>query len=97
MDRTASTGGSLTKASLLEGLSERPLVVDDLDLVIRVAIDGVGVAFMGEHRAAHHLASGALVRVLEDWCRPLPRFLIYYPIRRLQPAALAALIEILRL
>jgi DNA-binding transcriptional LysR family regulator len=74
-----------------------PLVVDDLDLVIRAAIDGVGLAFMGEDRAAPHLASGALVRVLEDWCPPFPGFFLYYPSRRQQPAALAALIELLRL
>ena len=74
-----------------------PLVVDDLDLVIRAAIDGVGLAYMSEDRAAPHLASGALVRVLDDWCPPFPGFFLYYPSRRLQPAALAALIEILRL
>jgi DNA-binding transcriptional LysR family regulator len=74
-----------------------PLVVDDLDLVIRAAIDGVGLAFMAEDRAAPHLASGALVRVLEDWCPPFPGFFLYYPSRRQQPAALAALIDILRL
>jgi DNA-binding transcriptional LysR family regulator len=74
-----------------------PLIVDDLDLVIRAAIDGVGLAFMGDDRAAPHLASGALLRVLEDWCQPYPGFFLYYPSRRQQPAALAALIETLRL
>jgi DNA-binding transcriptional LysR family regulator len=74
-----------------------PLVVDDLDLVIRAAIDGVGLAYMGEDRAAPHLANGALVRVLEDWCPPFPGFFLYYPSRRQQPAALSALIETLRL
>jgi DNA-binding transcriptional LysR family regulator len=74
-----------------------PLVVDDVDLVIRAAIDGVGLAYMSEPRAAPHLASGALVRVLEDWCPPFPGFFLYYPSRRQQPAALAALIELLRL
>ena len=29
-----------------------------------------------------HLASGALVRVLEDWCPPFPGFFLYYPSRR---------------
>jgi DNA-binding transcriptional LysR family regulator len=64
---------------------------------IRAAIGGVGLTFMGEDRAAPHLASGALVRVLEDWCAPVPGFFLYYPSRRQQPAALAALIDILRL
>ncbi len=73
-----------------------PLVVDDLDLVIRAALDGVGIAYMGEDRAAPHLASGALVRVLEPWCQPFPGFFLYYASRRQQPAALAALIDALR-
>jgi DNA-binding transcriptional LysR family regulator len=76
---------------------EGPLIVDDVELIVRAAIDGVGLAFMAEETAAPHLASGALVRVLEDWCPPYPGFFLYYPSRRQLPAALAALIETLRL
>jgi len=71
--------------------------VDDLEIVIRAAIDGVGLAFMSEEDAALHLTSGALVQVLQDWCQPFPGFFIYYPSRRQQPAALSALISVLRL
>jgi DNA-binding transcriptional LysR family regulator len=74
-----------------------PLIVDDLEIVIRAAIDGVGLAFMSDDDAAAHLASGALVQVLQDWCQPYPGFFLYYPSRRQQPAALAALINVLRL
>src|SRR6266700_4443870 len=74
-----------------------PLIVDDVELLVRAAIDGVGLAFMSEERAAPHLASGELVRVLEDWCPPFPGFFLYYPRQRQLPAALAALIEALRL
>jgi len=74
-----------------------PLIVDDVGFVIRAAIDGVGVAFLGEDLAAPHVANGALVRVLEAWCQPFPGFFLYYPSRRQQPAALSALINILRL
>ena len=74
-----------------------PLIVNDVEIMIRAAIDGVGLAFMSEERAAPHLASGALVRVLEDWCPPFPGFFLYYPSRRQLPAALSALIETLRL
>ncbi len=57
-----------------------------------------GLAFMSEEQAAPHLANGALVRVLEDWCPPFfPGFFLYYPSRRQHPAALGALIETLRL
>jgi DNA-binding transcriptional LysR family regulator len=74
-----------------------PLIVDDLELVISAAVDGVGLAYMSEEHGAEHLASGALVKVLEDWCQPYPGFFLYYPSRRNQPAALAALINTLRL
>jgi DNA-binding transcriptional LysR family regulator len=74
-----------------------PLIVNDVEIMIRAAIDGVGLAFMSEERAAPHLASGALVRVLEVWCPPFPGFFLYYPSRRQLPAALSALIETLRL
>lgn len=74
-----------------------PLVVDDVEVVLRAALDGVGLAFLGEDRAMEHLKSGAFVRVLEDWCPPFPGYFLYYPSRRQQPAALAALIEALRL
>lgn len=73
------------------------LILDDLDLVIHAAVDGAGVAFLSEDRAAPHLASGALERVLEDWSPPFPGFFLYYPSRRQQPAALTALIETLRI
>lgn len=74
-----------------------PLIVDDLDLVIQAALDGVGLAFMAEQHATAHLTSGTLERVLEDWCPPFPGFFLYYPSRRQQPAALTALIETLRM
>jgi DNA-binding transcriptional LysR family regulator len=65
-----------------------PRIVGDVELLIRAAIDGVGVAFLSDDRAAPHLASGALVRVLEDWCPPFPGFFLYCPSRRQQPPAL---------
>ena len=74
-----------------------PLIVDDVETMVRAAIDGVGLAFVSDERVEPQLASGELVRVLEDWCQPFPGFFLYYPSRRQQPAALTALIEALRL
>ena len=74
-----------------------PLVVDDADLMIRAAIDGLGLTFSFEEYVAPQIASGALVRVLDDWCPPFAGYFLYYPSRRQQPAALSALIETLRL
>ncbi|MEZ5319250.1 MAG: LysR family transcriptional regulator [Vicinamibacterales bacterium] len=74
-----------------------PLVVDDVDVLIRAAIDGLGLAFTVEDHVHGELASGALVRVLEDWCPPFDGYFLYYPSRRQQPPALSALIEALRM
>ena len=82
--------------SLVVGVNG-PLIIDDMDMTIRAAMDGIGLAFSLEEYVAPQLESGALVRVLEDWCPPFPRFFLYYPDRRQQTAALAALIESLRL
>jgi DNA-binding transcriptional LysR family regulator len=85
--------GRQTLAVAVDG----PLVVDDAEIHVRAAVDGVGVVWTLEHYAAPYLAAGKLVRVLEDWCRPFPGYFLYYPSRRQQPAALSALIETLRL
>ena len=74
-----------------------PLTVDDVDVLIRAAEDGVGLAFALEEHVATQLASGALVRVLDDWCPPFAGYFLLYPSRRQQPPALSALIEALRL
>jgi DNA-binding transcriptional LysR family regulator len=74
-----------------------PLVVDDVALVLRAALDGVGLAFLSQHQVQSQLDTGALVRVLEPWCQPYPGFFMYYPSRRQQPPAMSALIDVLRL
>ncbi len=73
-----------------------PLVVDDAEIHVRAALDGIGVVWTLEHYAAPFVASGKLVRVLESWCPPFPGYFLYYPSRRQQPAALSALIRTLR-
>jgi len=74
-----------------------PLIVDDVETVVRAAMDGIGLAFVSDERVAPQIASGELIRVLEDWCQPFPGFFLYYPSRRQQPATLAALISTLKL
>jgi DNA-binding transcriptional LysR family regulator len=74
-----------------------PLIVDDVGLVTRAALDGVGLVFISDENVAPYFKTGALIRVLEDWCQPFPGFFLYYPSRRQQSAALVALIKTLRL
>jgi DNA-binding transcriptional LysR family regulator len=73
------------------------LVLDDEDLVIQAALDGAGLALVADNRATPHLVNGALIRVMEDWTPPFPGFFLYYPHRKQQPAALAAVIDTVRL
>jgi DNA-binding transcriptional LysR family regulator len=74
-----------------------PLVLDNLQLMTRAALDGIGLAYLMEEYASPYLAKGELVRVLQDWCPPFAGYFLYYPSRRQQPAALTALIESLRI
>jgi DNA-binding transcriptional LysR family regulator len=71
-------------------------MVDSVEILIRAATDGAGLAWVSEDYVAPQLASGKLLRVLEDWCQPFPGFFLYYASRRQQPVALAALINTLR-
>jgi DNA-binding transcriptional LysR family regulator len=74
-----------------------PLIVDDVDTMVRAAIDGVGLAFVSDERVEQQIESGELIRILDDWCQPFAGFFLYYPSRKQQPAALSALINSLRL
>ena len=73
-----------------------PLVANDVELLIRAALDGVGPAYTLETFVSRHIARGALVRVLEEWCPPFEGYFLCYPSRRHQPPALQALVDTLR-
>jgi DNA-binding transcriptional LysR family regulator len=73
-----------------------PATFDDPDLVVQAVLNGVGIATTVEHPISEMIAKGRLVQVLRDWCPTFPGYFLYYPSRRNQPAALAALINTLR-
>ncbi|MDB5710004.1 MAG: LysR family transcriptional regulator [Sphingomonas bacterium] len=64
--------------------------------MIKAALAGLGIAFLPDTHLQQHLESGALVRVLADWCPPFPGYHLYYPSRRQQTAAFSLLVEALR-
>ena len=80
----------------LEVAVEGPLTLNDTDLILAAALEGVGLACILESAVAGHVAAGRLVRVLEEWCQPFSGFFLYYPGRRQVPAALRALIDFLQ-
>ena len=80
--------GGQTREIAVEG----PLATNDTHLMIAAALGGTGLVCLLEARLDKELESGALVRVLGDWCTSLPEFYLYYPSRRQLSPALRALI-----
>ena len=74
-----------------------PATFDDPDLVVHAVLNGIGIGTAMEQSVAEKIAKGSLIQVLQDWCPIFPGYFLYYPSRRNQPAALAALIETLRI
>jgi DNA-binding transcriptional LysR family regulator len=68
------------------------LIANYPGLARRAALDGFGFWPTFEGYVHDDLKSGALVRVLEDWCEPFPGPFLYYPSRRQPPPALGAFI-----
>ncbi|MDE1150155.1 MAG: LysR family transcriptional regulator [Azospirillaceae bacterium] len=72
------------------------LVLNNMVPRLDSVLQGLGLAYMPEDMVAPHLASGDLIRVLEDWCPPFPGHHLYYPSRRHPSPAFALLVEALR-
>jgi DNA-binding transcriptional LysR family regulator len=72
------------------------LAFNDTDMIAAAAVAGHGLAFLMEDHVAAAIASGALVRVLEDWSPRFPGYHLYYPSRRQPSAAFALIVDALR-
>jgi DNA-binding transcriptional LysR family regulator len=72
------------------------LVLNGVGLILRAALDGMGLAYLPEDLVKPPLAEGRLKRVLRDWCAPFPGYHLYYPSRRQSSAAFALLVDALR-
>ncbi len=70
-----------------------PLILDEDHLIANAAADGAGLAFLFEDYVHEALATGRLIRVLEDWCPPFDGFFVYYPSRRQMRPALRAFVD----
>lgn len=75
---------------------EGQMIVSTIALARSAALSGAGLAYLFEDDVERYIASGKLVRVLEDWCEPFPGYYLYYPSKRQQSPAIAAIIEALR-
>jgi DNA-binding transcriptional LysR family regulator len=74
-----------------------PLILDEDHLIANAAADGAGLAFLFEDYVREALATGRLIRVLEDWCPPFDGFFAYYPSRRQMRPALRAFVDFFKI
>jgi DNA-binding transcriptional LysR family regulator len=75
---------------------EGQLIVNDIAVARRAALDDHGLAYLPEDQVAPDIGRGELIRVLEDWCPLFSGYHLYYPSRRQQSPAFALLVEALR-
>ena len=66
------------------------------DLLVASAIAGSGILYLFEDWLEPHFQSGALKPLLERWWLRFPGPFLYYPSRRLMPAALRAFVDFVR-
>ena len=75
---------------------EGQIVLNDVDLIAKAAVNGLGIAFVIEDHVAKELADGTLLRILEAWCEPFDGYYLYYPSRRQPSPAFTLLLDALR-
>jgi len=69
---------------------------DDARLLVRGALDGLGLAYVDEHSVRQHLAAGRLREVLPDWAPEVPGFFLYFPRRSQGQPKLRAFLDVAR-
>lgn len=75
---------------------EGQLVLNSIAQVRQAALDGFGVAYIGEQAVQADIAEGRLIPVLRDWSPPFAGYHLYYPSRRQHTPAFTILVEALR-
>ena len=91
LDWPFERAGTLQKRAV-----EGPVTVTNLDLVVRAAVDGLGLAYAARAYAEPFLRSGQLVEVLGDSLPSFEGLFLYYPGHRRVPAPLRAFIDMVR-
>jgi len=73
-----------------------PLIVNDADLMVKAARDGIGIGYMVESYIADDIAQGRLVAMCTDWSPAHHSYYLYYASRRQLPVPLKLFVEFLR-
>ena len=75
---------------------EGQLVLNGTTPMLNASIAGLGLAYVPEDFVQPYVNTGALKRVLEDWCEPYSGYHLYYPSRRQSSPAFALMVDALR-
>ncbi len=72
------------------------LSLDNINLMVKAASQGLGLAFVPEVHTKAQLESGQLVQVLADWCPDEAGFQIYFPRYRYMSRSLRAFLDVVK-
>lgn len=72
------------------------MTLDHTMLMVEAAVDGLGIAYVPEPAARPFLDDGRLIAILEDWSPAIAGLRLYYSGNRQVPAALRALIDVVK-
>jgi DNA-binding transcriptional LysR family regulator len=75
---------------------EAQVLTDEMQLMVQLACEGVGITFGMEETFRPFLAQGTLVPTLEAYSPHFPGFYLYYPSRTKPPRKLEVLVAFLR-
>lgn len=79
-----------------EGIPPGRASANSPELLTRLAVRGKGIIMLSDHFADHHVRSGALVPILEDWKLPDVNVWAVFPGRRLMPARTRVFLDALQ-
>ena len=65
-------------------------------MMLKAALDGIGLASLPEDTVEALIAEGRLVRVLADWTPKRPGYHLYYPSRKQPSPAFSIVLDALR-
>jgi DNA-binding transcriptional LysR family regulator len=96
------TAGGLYAWEFAKGRQELRIRVDgqltfnNSYAMIDAVLNGYGIAYVPENLVERHIASGALVLLLDNWSPPFEGYYIYYPSRRQNSPAFKVIVDTLR-
>lgn len=95
-DRSPMRWDYMQEGRLMEVDTRHGMISNDDSLLLAAALAGSGVGCHFESMVSHHLASGALLPVLQDYWPTFSPFHVYYPSRMHMPRKLRVFVDFLR-